>query len=347
MKHTALVLAQSDPARDTLQGWAEELGESWDSLAPNLDAQEAEMGGAWPSLVLLDLAVEEPVARVRAAVRRFKGVTIVACGDARDEGEVLGVLRAGALSYVARHYTPSQAGLVLQLSVQGVGHRTTPLRPDVTATDPANGDVPEEHALNPSANPYEVLSLTPKQLEVFSNLAEGLSNKRIAARMGITVGTVKLHLSEIYERLKVEGRGEAIHLASTLKRVHAHQILKGEAGTGALDWLLPHVKGRHCTKGEVLFHRGDSGTELYYLQRGMVVLEEIGVEMGKGEIFGEIALFAPDRARTCTARCATDVELFCMTSEQVKMLYYINPLFALHIVTLLARRLTADRERAG
>ena len=75
------------------------------------------------------------------------------------------------------------------------------------------------------------------------------------------------------------------------------------------------------------------------------MLEEIGVEMGSREIFGEIGVFAPDHQRTCTARCRTDVDLFCLDSEQVKSIYYLNPQFALHVVQLVAQRLLADRTR--
>jgi CRP-like cAMP-binding protein len=82
---------------------------------------------------------------------------------------------------------------------------------------------------------------------------------------------------------------------------------------------------------------------LFYLQRGRVSLDEIDVEMGPGQIFGEIGVFAPGRTRTSTARCLTDVELFCLNSEQVKSIYYLNPQFALHIVTLLAQRLVEER----
>ena len=112
-----------------------------------------------------------------------------------------------------------------------------------------------------------------------------------------------------------------------------------------LDWLLPHVTHRHVRKGEVIFRKGDPSRELYYIQRGTVELQEIGVELGAREIFGEIGVFSPEHIRTCTALCKTDVELFCLDSEQVKSIYYLNPQFALHVVQLIAQRLLADQLR--
>jgi CRP-like cAMP-binding protein len=120
---------------------------------------------------------------------------------------------------------------------------------------------------------------------------------------------------------------------------------EADRGEQVLAWLLPHVTHRRAHEGEVIFRIGDQSRELYYVQHGRVRLQEIGVEMGAGQVMGEIGLFSPDHTRTCTAVCCTDVELFCLGSEQARSIYYLNPQFALHIVQLIAQRLLADRQR--
>ena len=87
----------------------------------------------------------------------------------------------------------------------------------------------------------------------------------------------------------------------------------------------------------------DRGGELFYVQRGTVHLDEIGEDMGPGDIFGEIGVFSPERARTSTARCKTDVDVFCLDAEKAKQVYVEAPHFALRIATLLAQRLVAER----
>ena len=67
--------------------------------------------------------------------------------------------------------------------------------------------------------------------------------------------------------------------------------------------------------------------------------------MNSGAVFGEIGIFSPSHERTCTARCVTDVDLFTLTSDQVKRLYLLNPQFALYVVHLIAKRLMADQSR--
>lgn len=300
---------------------------------------------AWtgtPSLIVLepplDIDVQDAVGAVAA---RFPSVPLAVLGRSTQEAVVDAALRAGALSYLPACYTSEQAGLVLRLTLQGIGHRPNLLH--ARAAAPLRSEAgSDEQFPDASARQYH---LTPRQIEVLAHAVEGLSNKQIAARLEVTEGVIRLHMSEIYRRLGVERRAEAIVKALRMKEVVRALVGHGENGKDVLDWLLPHFTHRQLRAGDVIFRKGDMGREMYYLQRGNVVLEEIGVQMKPGDLFGEIGVFAPDRSRTCTARCATDVDLFCLDSEKVKRIYYLNPQFALHVVTLLARHLIADRDR--
>jgi DNA-binding NarL/FixJ family response regulator len=51
-------------------------------------------------------------------------------------------------------------------------------------------------------------TLTPRELEIVRMIAQGLRNKAIADRLSISEGTVKIHLHNIYEKLRVDGRLE-------------------------------------------------------------------------------------------------------------------------------------------
>ncbi len=52
-------------------------------------------------------------------------------------------------------------------------------------------------------------AITPRQREVWALLAQGLPNKVIARRLGMSVGTVKVHLSRLYVRTGAVGRTQA------------------------------------------------------------------------------------------------------------------------------------------
>ena len=294
-----------------------------------------------PALILVDLDAleDEAIAAVRACHVRWPKVPLAVVGSDLDEASLDTALRAGALAYVPHAYTDGQKLLVLRLALEGVGHRPHFAQPEqaVPESERATDAAPEG---GPRSR-----KLTPKQVEVLSLAAEGLSNRQIATRLSIAEGTVKLHMSAIYTKLEVDRRGEAIVVARRLQEVRAEQMRHAEGGAQVLDWLLPHVTHKRATRGETIFRKGDLGSGLFYVQRGTVALEEIGVELGPRQILGEIGVFSPEHRRTCTARCVTDVDLFCLDSEQVKSIYYLNPQFALHVVQLIAQRLLADTDR--
>jgi len=65
---------------------------------------------------------------------------------------------------------------------------------------------PHPHALVPER-------LTGSQLRILKLLDLGLSNQEIAEKLGITVGTTKWHLHQLFERMRVTSRAKAVALA--------------------------------------------------------------------------------------------------------------------------------------
>ena len=60
------------------------------------------------------------------------------------------------------------------------------------------------------------VTITPKQKEVLFYLAQGYQNKEIAYKMGLSVSTIKLHLTGLYLRLNVNNRIEALIVTQQL-----------------------------------------------------------------------------------------------------------------------------------
>lgn len=65
---------------------------------------------------------------------------------------------------------------------------------------------PARFAMTESVRPL----LTPREMEVLGQIAEGLSNKSIARRLGISAHTVKYHLEAVFTKLAVRSRAEAV-----------------------------------------------------------------------------------------------------------------------------------------
>jgi DNA-binding NarL/FixJ family response regulator len=195
------------------------------------------------------------------------------------------------------------------------------------------------------ADPQPQPHLTPRQIEVLALLARGRSNKTIARQLDMAEATVKTHLSAVYRLLNVTSRGEASALAARLESVRDAQVDHAMLGRISVERLLAGAQVRQYRARDVLFRRGDAGGELFYVMRGTVLLSEIGVELGPGDVLGEIGLFSPERRRTATAVCRTGCELRVVGADDAIRLYYQEPEFALYLIRLLAGRLQADRDR--
>ncbi|MEJ8858601.1 cyclic nucleotide-binding domain-containing protein [Variovorax robiniae] len=110
-------------------------------------------------------------------------------------------------------------------------------------------------------------------------------------------------------------------------------------------WLRPYMRKQRLRAGQVLFRKGDQATHLYFLADGRMEFVEIGQEMEPGRLFGEIAFFAPDKRRTLTARCVTKCTVLRIDEHTFRELYFQNPAFGFQVVSLVAGRLIADRQR--
>lgn len=137
-------------------------------------------------------------------------------------------------------------------------------------------------------------------------------------------------------------------------RLHAMRKLVRDTDVAAkgdlnVDWLLPYTRPKHFKAGDVMMARGEYATAAYYIVSGEVEIVELGQAYGKGNLLGEIGLFAPDGRRGMTIRCKTDVETARIDYDRFKELYFQNPQFGFHLLHLIVARLQESRmpERAA
>lgn len=83
----------------------------------------------------------------------------------------------------------------------------------LSVLDPAFSPVPPDQGQGMA--PLSV-DLTPRELEVLRLLAEGLPNKAIAQRLGVSDHTVKFHVNSLFNKLGVQSRTEAVVRATRL-----------------------------------------------------------------------------------------------------------------------------------
>jgi CRP-like cAMP-binding protein len=116
-------------------------------------------------------------------------------------------------------------------------------------------------------------------------------------------------------------------------------------GTLSMDWLRPFMAPRTYKKGDVLFRKGDPGTEMFMTVTGKFLVTEIGIEIPAGRILGELGLVSPDNKRTQSVECIEDAEVLTITYEKLLEIYYENPEFGYFFLRLVSDRLLQNHSR--
>jgi two-component system nitrate/nitrite response regulator NarL len=162
-----------------------------------------------PDVVLLDLRMPDMTGlEVLQQLReREVPMPVVMLTTSRDEADVISALQKGARGYLLKDMEPDELIKALNDIVAG----QTVVAPELTIVlakavqGGATAEAPaDQRALG---------ELTPRELEILCHLAEGQSNKVIARNLGISDGTVKLHVKAILRKLDVHSRVEAAVIA--------------------------------------------------------------------------------------------------------------------------------------
>ncbi|OYD60406.1 UNVERIFIED_ORG: DNA-binding NarL/FixJ family response regulator [Burkholderia sp. CF145] len=299
--------------------------------------------GSIPDLLVLDGDnVREALSAVNVVRCVQPGLPIVVLLTATDSRTVDNFLATGVGDCVSK---AESVDVLLDALRQVLAGRTNP--PPASRAFTTNAASPPAQAQRlPDAPPQANAGvLTKRQVEVLALAARGESNKLIARRLNITEGTVKVHLYTVYKALKVSSRSQASMTAARLQEVSDVQIHQALEGQLSVQRLLGHMTPIRFKAGETLFRKNASSDALYYVVRGTVSLQEIGIEVGPGTMLGEIGLFSPDHRRTCTARCQSDCELLSASAADAMRLYYQDPEFAMYLIHLITRRLGANNLR--
>lgn len=165
-------------------------------------------------LALIDLALPDGcgTAVVQALAQRASPCMIVVASLFDDDEHLFPALRAGAQGYLLKDQPFEQ--LVQQL--QGIGAGQPPLSPSVARRLLAHFR-PFPEAGGPGTE------LTPREREVLTLLARGISSAKIGQALGISRHTVGDHVKNLYRKLNISSRAQAALQAQSLGLYPASQ----------------------------------------------------------------------------------------------------------------------------
>jgi DNA-binding NarL/FixJ family response regulator len=158
-----------------------------------------------PDVVLMDLRMPrcdgvEATRRLRAEAPEVKVVVLTTYADDRS---VLDAVRAGARGYLTKDAGGRQIHEALRQVVD-----------DHAVIDPAvQRHLVDAIAGDPAPRPALPDGLTPREGEVLSLMAGGLSNAEIASRLGVSEATVKSHVNHLFAKVGAHDRAQAVAYA--------------------------------------------------------------------------------------------------------------------------------------
>jgi DNA-binding NarL/FixJ family response regulator len=171
-------------------------------------------------LLLLDLLMPgmDLVKSVKHICTKWPDVPVIVISVREDMQTIREALRSGAMGYIPKSSSPDVTMNAIRLVLSGgiyVPPDALQLGSGYTTSDEELRDEMEKS----SEDRDDKHGLTDRQVEVMNLVSEGRSNKEIATELGLTPGTVKMHLSRIYKVLGVKSRTKAIAKFTKIKSI--------------------------------------------------------------------------------------------------------------------------------
>jgi len=153
-----------------------------------------------PDIVLMDviMPVMDGIEATKILHEQFPDIKILVLSSFHDHESVYTMLRNGAVGYLTKDSLAQDLAETIRTTFQG--------------NMVFSGEIGAQLVSSPQ--PAVDFHLTDRELEVLVLLAEGLTNQQSAQRLSISVSTLKFHMNNIYEKLGVQTRSEALVLAA-------------------------------------------------------------------------------------------------------------------------------------
>lgn len=171
----------------------------------NAESAIRELPEIKPDIILTDINLpgKSGIEVIIELKNRFPAMQFMMLTVYEDDDKIFHALEAGATGYLLKSTAPAKIVEAVRELYEG----GSPMSAQI-----ARKVVDRLHNARPALgeNPYESL-LTEREKEVLTLLRTGLLYKQIADRLHISEYTVKTHCRNIYEKLHVTTRGEAVH----------------------------------------------------------------------------------------------------------------------------------------
>lgn len=182
-----------------------QLSDQYELAGSYANAEEAieKIPAIQPVAVLMDINLPgaSGINCVAALKARFPEMLFLMCTAYEDNDKIFDSLKAGASGYILKTEGPASIIEALDDMIAGGSPMSSSIARKVVASFVKMGD---ENTL--------IESLSDRERMVLGHLAKGLIGKEVADALDISAGTVRKHVQNIYKKLHVNTRVEAVNL---------------------------------------------------------------------------------------------------------------------------------------
>lgn len=156
------------------------------------------------SIALFDLCMPgmSSPASLRAVKEVYPKIKIAIVSASTRKADIMNAIETGVNGYIPKGIGAIRLSKALDLILSGLVY-IPPIMADGTGTS-------QDRDASRDSEPHQLLEkLTPRQIDVLRHLVDGKTTKEIAAGLGLSEGTVKIHLKALFKSLKVRNRAAA------------------------------------------------------------------------------------------------------------------------------------------
>jgi DNA-binding NarL/FixJ family response regulator len=164
-----------------------------------------------PDVILMDLSLPSPggIETTQRVKRELPSAAIVVLSTEEDEDALFEAIKAGAAAFILKDIAPEDLVMIIRRVVAGEYLINDKVFSKPAVASRVLKEFRELAVYGQEAAPI-FAPLSPREVEILDNIAQGLTNKQVAYALSISEQTVKNHMSSILRKLSVNDRTQAV-----------------------------------------------------------------------------------------------------------------------------------------
>jgi DNA-binding NarL/FixJ family response regulator len=164
-----------------------------------------------PDIILMDLSLPAPggIEATQRIKREIPSTGIIVLASTEDEDDLFAAIRSGAAAFILKDVGPDDLVTIIRRVSNGEFLINDKVFAKPAVASRVLKEFRELAVYGQEAAPI-FAPLSPREVEILDNIAQGMTNKQVAYALSISEQTVKNHMSSILRKLAVNDRTQAV-----------------------------------------------------------------------------------------------------------------------------------------